>query len=91
MGRRVVGGMGMGLGLAGGRCARHAASCCPLPASNQLRQSPSPPLPQVWTVAEVADRPGGTIYATGRALYVTPRAAADAQPQPPQPQPLQPQ
>ena len=28
---------------------------------------------KIWTCAEVADRPGGTVYATGRALYVTPK------------------
>ncbi|EFN59955.1 hypothetical protein CHLNCDRAFT_133041 [Chlorella variabilis] len=34
-----------------------------------------------WTVAEVADRPGGTVYAVGRALYVTPRSHAAAEQQ----------
>lgn len=33
---------------------------------------------QVWVYAEVADRPGGTVYASGRALYVTPKQAAAA-------------
>lgn len=28
---------------------------------------------KAWIVAEVASRPGGTVYASGRALYVTPR------------------
>lgn len=27
--------------------------------------------------AEVRDQPGGTVYAAGRALYVTPKAYAD--------------
>lgn len=36
---------------------------------------------KIWTVAEVADRPGGTVYATGRALYVTPRSQAEKQEQ----------
>ncbi len=36
---------------------------------------------QIWTVAEVADRPGGAVYATGRALYVTPRSQAEKQEQ----------
>lgn len=33
---------------------------------------------KIWVVAEVADRPGGTVYASGRALYVTPKQAAAA-------------
>ena len=49
------------------------ARCTPPPTA------PSPVLPscaQVWVSAEVMDRPGGTVYAQGRALYVTPREAA---------------
>ena len=63
-------------------CAHHPAACLPAACkfNRTSRSPPPPPLLQVWTVAEVADRPGGTIYATGRALYVTPRAAVEAQP-----------
>lgn len=42
------------------------------------------PSAQAWISAEVMDRPGGIVYASGRALYVTPRQyvedAAAAQP-----------
>lgn len=31
---------------------------------------------KVWVYAEVCDRPGGEPYASGRALYVTPRQPA---------------
>ncbi|KAL4447554.1 hypothetical protein ABPG75_004773 [Micractinium tetrahymenae] len=34
---------------------------------------------KIWTVAEVADRPGGEVYAIGRALYVTPRSQVEKQ------------
>lgn len=34
---------------------------------------------KIWTVAEVADRPSGTVYASGRALYVTPKQPAAAE------------
>ena len=30
-----------------------------------------------WTQAEMLDRPGGTVFAVAKALYVTPRHAAD--------------
>jgi hypothetical protein len=36
---------------------------------------------QCWTVAEVRDRPGGKLYAVGRALYVTPRSHPTAEQQ----------
>jgi acyl-coenzyme A thioesterase PaaI-like protein len=32
-----------------------------------------------WTAAEMRDEPGGTIFATGKALYVTPRQAAETE------------
>ncbi len=43
---------------------------CPPPPLNTLQPGAAHPC---RTYAEVADRPGGTVYATGRALYVTPK------------------
>jgi len=28
---------------------------------------------KIWTQSEMLDRPGGTVFASGKALYVTPR------------------
>lgn len=34
---------------------------------------------QAWISAEVMDQPGGVVYASGRALYVTPRQYVEGQ------------
>lgn len=59
----------------------------PQPGAQCHPRNPAQPCPaqtcpahlclQVWISADVMDRPGGVVYASGRALYVTPRQYAE--------------